>query len=606
MVYLPIPVIQSSVERSEDSARLRTRGCALVNVRVRNLVDGRLDAVAATTPDTLAARGVIALICGVLLGINVDATIAVAWGVGFVISEGLTIVVCRSAVAGGALTLFNRVAYLTILIASGALWTLMGALYWWEGGEAFRLVAFAILAGILVHAQCFCFRAPAALAALVIPPAVALIALPLSNGGYSTASLPSLMVSLGLMLAYVGVSAQANMRSATALETAQRDAVAANQAKSDFLAVMSHELRTPLNGVLGMARALRRTDLDDRQVGYVDTVLRSGDNLLTMLNDLLDLAKIEAGHLELDVGAFDLRLAGTQTVELWSEIAAAKNLILTCDADTNLPVALLGDETRVRQIMINLISNAVKFTEKGQVRLTLSASPGADGDGGVLIAVSDTGIGMTPEQVALIFRPFAQAEASTARHYGGTGLGLSICRTLAKMMGGEICAESEPGVGSSFQVWLPLPATRAVELEVVVPASLSACRILVTDDNPINLAVARAILEAAGATVETATDGSQALERLRIGGFDLVLMDVNMPMMDGIEAVTRLRDGQAGRRDIPVIALTADAMTGEASRLMSLGFTALQTKPVQPAALITAISDALNAAPGAAGAEVAA
>ncbi|WP_397420414.1 ATP-binding protein [Phenylobacterium sp.] len=408
------------------------------------------------------------------------------------------------------------------------------------------------------------------------------------------------------MVTIRGASAHANMRSAAALEVAQRDAVAANNAKSEFLAVMSHELRTPLNGVLGMARALRRTDLDTRQAGYVDTVLRSGDSLLTMLNDLLDLAKIEAGHLELDVVAFDLGAAGAQTVELWSEIATAKSLALTCHVDPDLPEALLGDETRVRQIILNLISNAVKFTREGEVRLELRQAPGADGDGGVAIVVSDTGIGMTPEQVALIFRPFAQAEVSTTRHYGGTGLGLSICRTLAKMMGGEICVESEPGVGSSFHVWLPLPATQVAEPPATQPAALLTCKVLVADDNPVNLAVARAILEAAGATIETANNGSQALDRLRSGGFDLVLMDLHMPIMDGVEALSRLRDGQAGRADIPVIALTADAMSGEAERLQGLGFNALQAKPVQPAALISAIADALNAAPATVRSEAAA
>lgn len=565
--------------------------------KVKNLLDDRLDAVAATTPDTLLARTLIAIICGTLMGVNVDVSLALLWGAGFVVSEALTIVVCRNAVAGGALTPFNRLAYLVILITAGALWTLMGVFYWLAGGEALRLIAFAILAGILVHAQCFCFRAPVALASLVIPPALALLVLPLLDGTYTGSALLSLMVCLCMMLAYVGASAHANMRSAAALEAAQREAVAANKAKSDFLAVMSHELRTPLNGVLGMARALRRTALDERQISYVDTVLRSGDSLLTMLNDLLDLAKIEAGHLELEVAAFDLAEAGNQTVELWSEIAAAKSLTLTCEVAPDLPASLLGDETRVRQIMLNLVSNAVKFTQEGQVRLELRAAPAADGEGGVAIIVSDTGIGMTSDQVARIFRPFAQAETSTARNYGGTGLGLSICRTLAKMMGGEICVESEPGKGSSFHVWLPLPATRAAQADRSETETLLTCKVLVTDDNPINLAVARAILEAAGATVETATDGGQALDRLRSGGFDIVLMDVHMPIMDGVEAVARVRDGQAGRRDIPVIALTADAMTGEAVRLMDLGFNGLQAKPVQPGALIAAIVEALSVVP---------
>ena len=561
--------------------------------RVRNLLDDRLDVVAAA-PDTLVARVVIALICGILLGVNVNAGVALIWVLGFVATELLAAAVCRSAVAGDALTAFNRVAYLAILVASGALWAGLAVLYWWAGSEPLRLAAFAILAGVLVHAQCFCFRAPVALAALMVAPTFALVALPIADGGYSGASLLTLMISVGLMLAYVGASTNANMRSAAALEDAQHKAEAANDAKSAFLAVMSHELRTPLNGVLGMARALQRTDLDPRQAGYLDTILRSGDSLLSMLSDLLDLAKIEAGHMDLTVVAFDLKTAGDQAVDLWSEVAAAKGLTLSCDADPQLPPMVLGDETRVRQIMLNLISNAVKFTGQGDVCLVLRPAAGSDGEVGIEIVVTDAGIGMIPEQVALIFRPFTQAEASTARQYGGTGLGLSICRTLATMMGGTISVESEAGRGSTFRVWLPLPPADPEASADAAPDTLPALRILVADDNPINLAVARAILEAAGAVVETVADGSQALDRLRVGAFDVVLMDVHMPVMGGIEAVDHIRAGRAGRADMPVIALTGDAMPGEAERLEVLGFNALQPKPVQPATLIAAIARVLD------------
>jgi CheY-like chemotaxis protein len=298
--------------------------------------------------------------------------------------------------------------------------------------------------------------------------------------------------------------------------------------------------------------------------------------------------------MDLDVASFVLRAVADQTVELWAEAASAKRLRLVAETDPDLPPYVLGDETRVRQIVMNLVSNALKFTESGQVRLKLAAAPGADGDGGVEIRVIDTGVGMTPEQVARLFRPYAQADAGTARRYGGTGLGLAICRKLAGMMGGEISVESEPGAGSSFRVWLPLPPAEAPEAELAEALALPPLRILVADDNPINQTVARAVLEAAGVSVETAADGAQALEQLRVGGFDLVLMDVNMPTMDGIEAVGRIRDGQAGRADVPVIALTADAMPGEETRLRGLGFDGLQHKPVQPAALITAIAAALE------------
>lgn len=572
-----------------------------------NLLDDGVDEVAATTPDTVVARVVIAVICALLLALNIGAAQGAAWFAAVIACEIWTWVVCRPAIKGEALNPAARAHYLVILLVSGANWTALAGMYWLTGAEPFRLAAFAVLAGILVHGQCFCFRAPAALVALVVPPALALLALPLAFGGYSGAPLFTLMVYLTLMLAYVIASANANMRSAAALQAAQREAVEANAAKSAFLAVMSHELRTPLNGVLGMARALANTSLDARQSRYVDTLSRSGEGLLTMLNDILDISKIEAGRMDLEVEAFDLRDLASQIVELWAETASAKGLGLSYEAHPDLPERVLGDETRMRQILMNLVSNALKFTQEGAIQICLTAAPSADGDGGVEIAVADTGIGMTGEQLSGLFRPFAQADVSTARTYGGTGLGLAICRQLIAMMGGDIKVESEPGQGSTFRVWLPLPAAGEGSTTGGAEAvDLPKLRILVADDNPINQTVARAVLEAAGAEIETAGDGSEALARLRTQTFDLVLMDVHMPVMDGIEAVGRIRAGEAGAHDIAILALTGDAMGGEESRLRSLGFDGLQHKPVQPAALILAVAELMAARAAAAAGEVAA
>jgi signal transduction histidine kinase/ActR/RegA family two-component response regulator len=513
----------------------------------------------------------------------------------FLTVESFTRIVTGSVVRGEPLSRRRRAAYLVAMLCSSLLWCSLAVLYWVDGQEPFRLGALAVLAGIMVHAQGFSFRSPAALAAMGLPPAILWLALPALFGGYSGPPLIALVLGLAMLLVYGGASAHANMRTANALAEAERVAVAANDAKSAFLAMMSHELRTPLNGVLGMARALSRTELDRRQQGYVETILRSGDGLMAILNDVLDMSKIEAGRMDLEVAAFDLAALGEQTVELWAEGAAAKSLALTCKTEPGLPALVLGDEHRVRQILMNLASNALKFTEKGSVTIHLRAAPAADGDGGIEIVVADTGIGMTPEQVNALFNPYVQADASTARVYGGTGLGLSICRKLTTMMGGEISVMSDPGHGSAFRVWLPLPAAEVEPETADAPSGgLPSLRILVADDNPINQAVARALLEAAGAVVETVSDGAQALERLRVEAFDVVLMDVHMPNMDGIEAVGRLRDGQAGRADVPVVALTADAMPGEETRLKALGFDALQHKPVQPAALLAAIVDVLS------------
>jgi signal transduction histidine kinase/CheY-like chemotaxis protein len=577
-----------------------------VIARAESLLDERLDAVGATARQTLRARLAIACVVVVLTLAVIGPAAAAAWGTAVGVGELAIRLALRPLARGGGLSRRRRLAYLGAMALNAITWSAAAVIYWMTDETPFRLAAMAILVGQLVHAQSFAFRAPAALVVLGSPSAVLWLVLPVAFGGYRGLELVVLFMSLAMLLAYVAASARANLRTAAALAQAKRDAMAANDAKSAFLAMMSHELRTPLNGVLGMARALQRTPLDTRQQGYVETILRSGDGLLTILNDVLDISKIEAGRMDLEVAAFDLRDLVEQTVELWAESAAAKRLTLACDTGADLPPAVLGDETRVRQIVMNLVSNALKFTESGSVRLAARAAPGADGDGGVELTVTDTGIGMTPSQTAGLFRPYAQAEASTARRYGGTGLGLAICRKLAHMMGGEITVESAPGEGSTFRVWLPLPPAEPPAADATEPAHLPSLRILVADDNPINQAVARAVLEAAGAAIDTAGDGADALERLRGGGFDLVLMDVNMPHMDGIEALRRIREGQAGRADIPVIALTADALTGEEARLKALGFDSLQHKPVQPAALIGAIVGVLETRGGLQGSEAAA
>ena len=576
-------------------ARVDSEDGATVFGKLKRLVDERLDAVAATSRHMFFVRLCIGAGTTVLTAYAYDVRVGATWLAAFLATELFNRLVTNPIVAGTPLSALRRLAYVGGMAASSLLWCALAVLYWMDGQEPFRLAAMAVLAGILVHAQGFSFRSPAALAAMGVAPATLWFVLPAGFGGFTGPPLITLTIALSLLLAYVAASARANLRTANALAEAQRAAVAANDAKSAFLAMMSHELRTPLNGVLGMARALSRTELDRRQQGYVDTILRSGDGLMAILNDVLDISKIEAGRMDLEVAAFDLAALGEQTVELWAEGAAAKSLTLTCKVEPGLPERVLGDEHRVRQILMNLVSNALKFTEKGSVTIRLRAAPAADGDGGVEIVVADTGVGMTGEQVNALFNPYVQAEASTARVYGGTGLGLAICRKLASMMGGDISVMSDPGQGSAFRVWLPLPAAEAADAAAEDYEGLPTLRILVADDNPINQAVARAVLEAAGAVVETCSDGAQALERLRVEAFDVVLMDVHMPNMDGIETVGRLRDGQAGRADIPVVALTADAMPGEEARLKALGFDALQHKPVQPAALIAAIMEVLIA-----------
>lgn len=565
----------------------------------RKLLDERLDLVARTSWDVLAAR-ILGGLTAMALSIYVfSPTFGVVWFLAFAITEGGTRFVSRHGMRGGALTPAARVAYVFWMLAAGLAWCALAVHCWISGDEALRLAGVAILVTLMIHAVGFSFRTPVAMAALGGPALVLWILLPVAFGGYDRSGAMVLAFSLAIPIVYMAAAARANGQTANALADAERRATQANEAKTYFLNMVTHELRTPMNGVLGMARALLRTPLSPQQRDYVETIVRSGDGLVSIVNDVLDHAKIEAGRMDIESAAFDLAALARQSVALWTETAEAKGLALVCETDPDLPAQVVGDETRVRQIVLNLLSNALKFTESGSVTLTVRRAPGPLDGPGVEIRVEDTGPGMTRDQVARLFRPFSQADASTARRYGGTGLGLSICRNLAAMMGGDIVVDSEPGRGSTFRVWLPLPAAPDVKPRQVdiTDLRLPPLRVLVADDNPINQAVARALLEAAGAAVEMAASGAEALERLRIEPFDLVLMDLHMPEMDGIEAVGRIRAGEAGPPSTPVIALTADTAPGSDIRLKAVGFDAVQAKPIQPAQLFGAITRVLSERP---------
>lgn len=479
--------------------------------------------------------------------------------------------------------------------AFALVWTAMATLSAVHGPTVMKFVGIVVLFGMIIEGVRYALTSPAAMLFLTIWPVAGLAALPLLAPRFSVWDRVTALAILGALIGYVADAVRTMRGSAKALERAEVEAQEASRAKSAFLAMMSHELRTPMNGVLGLAHALRSTQLDARQAEYLEMIEESGHGLMTILNDILDLSKIEAGKLELESAAFDVRKLALQTRAVWAESARLKGVDLILEVDPHTPRWLAGDAVRVRQILMNLVSNALKFTEVG--RVVIRAAPAQAG--GVVISVSDTGVGMTHEQIGRLFTPFGQGDPSVARRFGGTGLGLTICRQLAQLMDGEVTVESTPGAGSTFTVRLALAAAEAPAVgrrETSAP-SLEGARVLVVDDNQINQTVARAILEAVGAVVATAIDGHTALARLRIEDFDLVLMDVHMPGMDGVEAVRRIRAGEAGRRDLPVVALTADAMIGDAERLMAQGFDDAHPKPIQPAVLLTTVADLCRVAP---------
>ena len=563
----------------------------------RRLLDEQLDVVAAESRRTVLARLVVALVTSILIGLNRDLPTGAAWFAVVCAGEAWTWPASAAPAAGLPNSVLQRLSYVGTMLLGVATWSTVALMYWTTGQEPLRLAALGVLAGMMIHAQCFAFRSKLALAILGGVPAVLLVALATLGAGAQGVALATLAVTALLAVVYAFTSATVNLKTAQALEAAQREAVAANHAKSAFLAMMSHELRTPMNGVLGMAHALRTSRLDVQQASQVDALIRSGGELMTILNDILDVSKIEAGRLELDPAPFDLIELGERVHEMWRDMAEAKGVRLVYDVASGTPHWLMGDAGRLRQVMLNLVSNALKFTEAGEVRLALrplTSHSGAPDTARFEIAVSDTGIGISEEQTSRLFQAFSQAEAATARKYGGTGLGLAICRELTALMDGEIGVESRLGRGSIFRVVLELPLAQAPGRAVSAERAggVAGLRILVAEDNVLNQAVARAILEAVGCQLEIANDGAEALELLTRGGYDLVLMDVHMPRMDGLEALSRIRAGEAGPADVPVIALTADAMPGEDEKLSALGVDDVQGKPIQPMALISAIAEA--------------
>ncbi len=389
---------------------------------------------------------------------------------------------------------------------------------------------------------------------------------------------------------FVGLIMDVTARKRQELELAEarRRAEDANDAKSRFVASMSHEIRTPLNGVLAMAAALERTPLSADQSRMLDVVIRSGDQLLAMLDDVLDIAKIEAGHLALQTEAFDLAPRVDAVAALYREIATEKALSLSVDIAPDAHGFCIGDPSRLRQVLQNFVSNAVKFTEHGGVVIRVRRHGDA-----LRFEVEDTGIGVTDAQH--LFQRFTQADTSITRRYGGTGLGLAICRELAELMGGSVGATGVPGVGSTFWFEAPFAPVSAAHDET---AGLNiAVRILAAEDHDGNRLVLEMLLEQVGLTAHFVTDGAQAIEVARVAAFDLVLMDLNMPNVGGIEAARAIRASGSPNAAIPIIALTANAEPDSLEACRAAGMTGHVSKPISPAALYDAIVTALRHVP---------
>jgi len=389
------------------------------------------------------------------------------------------------------------------------------------------------------------------------------------------------------------------------LETAKTAAEAADHAKSAFLAQMSHEIRTPMNGVLGMADALSRTQLDDRQLRMLAVIQDSGDTLLALLNDVLDIAKIEAGKLALESLDFSVTEIVRSTEAMFTLRAHQKGISFAVNVDGSADIWCLGDPTRIKQVLYNLVSNALKFTQSGSVLVTISAEDVGENRRALSFAVKDSGIGIEPDVQGRLFERFSQAETATNRKFGGTGLGLAICKQLVALMGGQIHVESHVGEGSIFRFAVTMPlgvapertdAGQFEESRAQGGEAASTVRVLAAEDNAHNRLVLQMFLEQVGIEPVFAENGQVAVELWRQDKFDLILMDVQMPIMSGPEATAQIRalERVQKRERTPIIALTANAMTHHVQECLDSGMDAHVAKPIRPEVLFAAIHQALS------------
>ncbi len=557
---------------------------------------------------TLAAAG----FTGLLLW-GIDGLAAMIWFTAFVINEGLELLIGMKSSKDPVKSAFLRKLFCSNMVFGSTVWV-AGALALVKTGEIGPLIiGLAILVGALTHVISTSLSYVSAFLAAALPLVMGIISVPavmIVSKAYPDSAVFQASVAMVFLLTYSLSAAYQSWQRETKLAKTLEQVSLASDAKSQFLATMSHEIRTPLNGIVGLAEVLNNTKLTPSQQEMVNLVRTSGETLERLVSDVLDSAKIEADKLELSIAPFDLR----ETVETAAhtfrtraeEKAVAFNLVIHPDAEG----CYLGDAVRIRQIISNLTSNAVKFTDKGRVDIQVDALE-IDGESVELrIQVSDTGIGFDHKASQHLFSRFEQADSSISRRFGGTGLGLSICKSLCELMDGSISATSQLGSGSRFEVRIQVKSAEPLKAGARAPSSLSledalalndesvgptGLRVLVAEDNPINQKVITFMLEPMGMTPVMAANGREALAFYKIDSFDLILMDMMMPEMDGLAATQAIRawEKQNNLPRTPIAMLSANAMSEHVKAALAAGCDVHIAKPVTPASLVTGMTEAL-------------
>lgn len=573
----------------------------------KTLADERLDEVATDIRRLGLSRVISGGLAAGVVGLGLGYPTALAWLTSFLVAEVLAALATRNFGNGRPGSRADRAGFMLAAVPVNGSWAALAALLWLHGSEKLKIAAVAIWCGQLVFAQQYRHQPLALLILSGLPPVLSLIVFPFF---FMPGSDPATLATRLSLVLLIGVTVNVAVRNRAAaqrmdeltrgLRDERERALEAAQAKSTFIAVTSHELRTPMNGLLGMAHALERSNLDLTQRQQVELMIKSGDSLMQLLNDVLDLSRVEAGKVELAPEPVDPRAIVADVVAAWRDAAEAKGLSLLARFDAEVPAWIVADPLRIRQVLTNLVSNAVKFTSEGHVRVSVAAEPAGE-DQLIRFSVCDTGPGVPLEAVDRVFDSFTQADQTVSRSHGGAGLGLSISRALARQMGGDLVLHSSGAAGACFVLSVRAPlgqAPAAPDREPEVDDdSLGQIHVLMAEDNAVNQLVVRTMLEPAGVVLTVVENGQLALEAMSQEHYDCVLMDINMPVMDGITALQAIRQGKAGDPNLPVIALTASAMAGDRERFLGMGFDEHLGKPVKPVDLITAIVRAVSPEP---------
>ena len=544
-------------------------------------------------PRLITAAGV-----AIVLWLYMDARLALIWLVLIGVNESFELWAAQGIRKDGSMAGRFEVAFLANLSFGSTVWAAMAWLFWTSGGVAGIVIGLAVVLGSLYHVSCNCISYVRSLIAAGTPFLAVFAAMPFQMfQDQRHASSTAIEVTLGFVFlsAYMLTALLASIERDNRLRAALNEAETATHAKSHFLAVISHEIRTPMNGVIGMLDLLSRHDLEFGQRIRVQAALQSARDLVVILDDVLTFSKLEAGENKFERLPVSIPYLVSTTVQLFTPTAEKKGLKLEWSSTPTTPHWIESDPSRLRQVLSNLISNAIKFTDKGTIKICVDHK-GDAADGRLSIFVMDTGIGVTEEQRLRLFKPFSQADAATGRLYGGTGLGLAICKQLIDAMGGQIGVVSELGVGSQFWFIVPAPPTTAPRSSAIsvraLPepaATLRSLRVLTVDDHPVSQQLLKMLLEIAGHNVQQVSDGDSAIKRLQEEPFDLVLMDVQMPGMDGPTATRLVRTMEGPNRTVPIVAVTADTDQIEHERYRASGMTDCIAKPIEAAILFETI-----------------